>query len=317
MKKAFTLVEIIFVIVVLSIVMGGTFDYILSVYRTYVKANSVNTMQNDLDITLTQIANQLSYRIKDSVIYGGGANELFNRTNESDNSTMEWISYSRESMLGLWDSGQSAIMPGWTGFIDRAHIDTTASPQTLISSGSNLEFANKIINELSNDGINEVNLTTSEVALIIPREDKDVSVYGWYCTKATNQCDSNNSFVVNCQGATGGSCPNPETFSLVETGGNTDFASITNTDRYYLAWSAYAIDRDDTNLTFRYNYRPWLGETKNSGKSALLLKNVTLFNFWQDGNTIWLKICIDSSNSDTISENNNSSYGFCKERVIY
>jgi prepilin-type N-terminal cleavage/methylation domain-containing protein len=289
-RRAFTLIEIIFVIVVLSIIAGGTFSYILDVYRVYVRANSVDTMQNDLDIAMTQIANRLSYRIKDSIIYGKGANQLLGAGER--NNTLEWIGYDREGLMGMWDG--SKIQAGWSGFIDRSTI-TTSSLTTL---GSNLDYANQIISSLS---YSLVDLTSGGVALITPRDiEEDITSYSWYTTAPPQK----NYYIVS--GYSGNTL----------TG--TDFDNITNTDRYYLSWTAYALDLNNSrDLNLYYNYRPWNGNIYTSGLRALMLKNVTLFTFWQVNSTLWFKICVDSNNTDNISESNSSNYGFCKERFVY
>lgn len=304
MKKSFSLVEIIFVIVVLSIVAGGTFDYILGVFRVYVRANSIDTMQNDLDIALTEISNRLSYRIKDSVIYGGTATPLFNAGVR--NGTLEWIGYDGEGMMGMWDDTVTvqAVMPGWSGFIDRGKL----TPTTLLSLGSNLDFANQIITELSN---NKVTLSNSRAVLIIPRENKLITSYGWYQTTTPSP---KSYFIINgYSDSDSGIGTNYNIFN------GTDFDDITDTDRYYLSWSAYALELNASSkhLNFYYNYQPWNNETYQDGNRALMLKNVIEFSFWQNGNSIWIKLCVDSNNTDTISERNKSLYGFCKERVVY
>ncbi len=308
MKKSFTMIELIFVIVVLAIIAGGTFEFILRVYQTYSRAKTVDLLQTEIDLALTQIANRLSYRIKDSVIYGGSEQYLHDDVQED---ILEWISYDNEGLMGMWNG--SAVVPAWSGFIDR----TLATDNTIKSLGSNLNFANQIVQSLSN---NRVSLTNDRVALIIPNSDGFIR-YGWYGSD-----EGNNSFIVHCSD---GSCADGEddfTYSSTDPEyDETKFLDVVNntetggTDRYYLAWSAYSLVRNTANNELRlyYNYQPWAGDDYNDGSNSLLLENVNLFQFWQGGNVIWIRICMDSNNSDTLSLESSSTYGFCKERAIY
>ena len=325
MKKSFTMIELIFVIVVLAIVAGGTFEFILRIYQSYAKARTVDTLQTELDLALTQISNRLAYRIKDSMIYGGGgvARPLTPIDGVKSN-ILEWISYDREGLMGMWNG--SAVVPGWSGFSDRnlmVDIDGASPRYEIKSLGSNLNYANQIITELSrvDATTSRVDLTNNRVALIIPGDSSDME-YGWYGQSG------NNAFIVNCAD---GVCNNGEDdlrystsdpeYSTSDPNIHFDFADRNDTDRYYLAWSAYALVREsDRNLTLYYNYQPWSNSSPNEYKQALgspLLRNVTKFEFKQQGNTIWIKICVDSENEDTLSLEDDSEYGFCKERVVY
>lgn len=319
MKKSFTMIELIFVIVVLAIISGGTFEFILRIYQSYARVRTVDTIQTELDLALTQLSNRLAYRIKDSVIASdnsGNFHELNNTepayvTLNPNMNVLEWISYDRESLMGMWNG--SAVVPAWSGFSDRKAMPNDGSQ--LISLGSNLNFANQIINSLSNGS---VNLTNDRVALIIPNDD-GVMRYGWY-----NQ-EGNNSFIVNCSSPSGGSCTDGDyifDLSASDPEFAFKFSDRNDTDRYYLAWSAYALERNTTNndLYLYYNYQPWSNTAPNiykEGTQSLLLQNVVSFDFRQQGNTIWLKFCMDSNNSDTLSLNSNDTYGFCKERIVY
>lgn len=322
MRKSFTMVEIIFVIVVLAIIAGGTFEFILKIYQSYARAKTVDTVQTELDLALTGLSNRLAYRIKDSVIYGGSATKLTSTTPIQEN-ILEWISYDREGLMGMWDSTKSAVVPGWSGFSERNLMPNDGSQ--LISLGSNLNFANQIIESLSNGkvSLDTDDISKNRVALIIPSDDTTMR-YGWY-----NQA-GNNAFIVRCSN---GNCNDENNFTYVTTGIYRDtessftFADRNDTDRYYLAWSAYALvlDTNTKELKLYYNYQPWADSdpdeytdtAPNNPSNSILLRNVNKFQFKQQGNTIWLKICMDSGEEDTVSLDDTNSYGFCKERIVY
>ncbi len=332
MKKSFTMIELIFVIVVLAIVAGGTFEFILRIYQSYARVKTIDTIQTELDLALTQISTRLSYRVKDSVIASDGSGNYHELNNtipfyaqtggDPTMNKIEWISYDRESLMGMWDNTKNAVMPGWSAFSDRkAMFDDGLTSSRLVSLGSNLNYANQIINSLS-DGkvsLNTTDTTKNRVALIMPSDD-GIMRYGWY------DQEGNNSFIVHCNDCITGD----DSFTFTLSTNDFDYSGLNNfrfrdrndTDRYYLAWSAYALERNTTNndLYLYYNYQPWSNTNPNiykEGNQSLLLQNINSFDFRQQGNTLWIKICMDSENLDTLDLTSDDTYAFCKERVIY
>jgi hypothetical protein len=88
------------------------------------------------------------------------------------------------------------------------------------------------------------------------------------------------------------------------------------TERYKLAWSAYAIvpeaDGDGLfNLILYSNYQPWNGESYLSPTTTkhTLMENVSVFKFSEHGGVIHFKLCA----VEMIGESNIST---CKEKAI-
>jgi len=67
-RVGFTLLELIFVIVIIGIVGTMVTEIITNVYRDYILSYRVNEMQQKSEYLLEQIAGRLKYRIKDSTI---------------------------------------------------------------------------------------------------------------------------------------------------------------------------------------------------------------------------------------------------------
>jgi hypothetical protein len=88
------------------------------------------------------------------------------------------------------------------------------------------------------------------------------------------------------------------------------------TERYKLAWSAYAIAPEDADGDGRFdlvlysNYQPWNGDNYINATRHVLMKNVSVFKFSENGGTIRFKICA----TEEISPDNNISS--CKEKVV-
>jgi prepilin-type N-terminal cleavage/methylation domain-containing protein len=290
-RKAFTLVEIVMVIVVLGIVaMIGT-DIITHMYTGYIKSKVINKLQTRTDQVLDLIAKRLSYRIKDSAVTSiDGASYL--KLSESgitiNHNILEWIGYDNEGMIGEWDGNRWS---GWSGFID---LDNPSTSKTqVVSSGSRLDLAKDSIYALSYDSID---INTNNVGLISKcNYDMELKSYGFDSGGGSN--------VINASRKV----PSNDILSVTNPTGDT-------CEQYYLAWSAYAIvpesNSNDFNLTLRYDYRPWNGDKYSDAttKKQVLAEHVSTFRFIQTGHTIRVKLCIKDPQT---------TYGFCKEKAVF
>ncbi|MDD4505640.1 MAG: prepilin-type N-terminal cleavage/methylation domain-containing protein, partial [Sulfurospirillaceae bacterium] len=304
MKKAFTMLELVMVMVIMGIVASIGAEIIASMYSNYLRSRTINRLESQTEITLEQIAKRLQYRIKESVIT---RNNLGNPLSLSDSSiaaggtfnVLEWIGASNESFLGT-------PRPGWSGFIDLDSNDTNrnAVPRpTLKTSESNLTDAISTISALTNGNITLT--ATNEAALVFKGMAYSVADFGW---------------------------GNPNNFDgtatiKVRTGASIDILEISNdanppteiTEQYTLAHTAYAIvpsatNSTDFNLTLYYNYQPWLGRNYNAhGKPSVLAEHVSLFRFRQDESILRLKLCLHDANQTGVGD----LIVVCKEKVVY
>ena len=105
MKKrtAFTMIELVMVIVVLGIVASIGAEIVAKLYGNYLRTRAINQLQSQTEITLEQIAKRFQYRIKDSVrsidADGVRANVALPSA-DADYEIVEWIGISNESFLG-------------------------------------------------------------------------------------------------------------------------------------------------------------------------------------------------------------------------
>lgn len=301
-RKAFTMVELVFVIVIFGIIASIGAELISKLYMNYLRARTINYLQAQSEITLEQIAKRLQYRIKDTAIARKSADiKILSHPNvDSDYNIVEWISYSNEALI----AGKT---PGWSGFIDLESSNTSSAAKTLSTPGSNLGLAAGIVDNLTNA---KVDLTsTNPAALIFKRkpvgyyDPKNDNGYGW---KTPGTVDKN--FITKVYRNS------DDVFSI--TGDTPD--SIF--EQYYLADTAYAIvsegtDKKDFNLTLKYNYQPWLSSknTYLTGSSSLLATNVNLFRIKQVGSTIRLKLCLHDGNLTGTGD----YLVACKEEVVF
>ena len=305
-RPAFTMIELVMVIVVLGIVASIGADMIASLYTNYLRARTLNYLEAQTELTLEQISKRLQYRIKDSVIarkYDGNFLALSNINVDNTYPILEWIGYSDESLLGV-------PLPGWSGFIDLNSTTTNKNAKTLSSPESNLAFAASTMSDLTET---KVDLTTGHEVALIFRIPHNIGDFGWGIT--TNK-DGNATIKVSRLNTT-----DTTTFKI------SDDEDINKTipdiyEHYYLAHSAYAIVPDGTtaqkeqadfNLTLYYNYQPWLDNNYTDGSSSTLAEHVSLFRFKQDQSVMHLKLCMHDANQTGIGER----IVVCKEKVVY
>ena len=303
-RKAFTMIEMVMVIVILGIVsMIGT-DIIAKMYESYIRTQIINELQQKTELTINQITKRLKYRIKPSTIAKNRTNTFDFKELSNDNAAiynvLEWVGYDNESFSGGWDGALNT--PGWSGFIDLDDPNDTNASQ-VSTKGSTLAFAEQNILALSGGGIN-MSVGPQYPALVFKRLDNIEPVtFGL----DPNVNESNNTLPVRRV--------TNDILEFTDNDGNK-----TLYEQYYLAWSAYAIaptnvanpNSTDFNLTLHYNYQPWHGERFDQNASTMTLaENVSTFVFTQTGSTVQIKLCIQDGNRTGVP------IVFCKEKAIF
>jgi prepilin-type N-terminal cleavage/methylation domain-containing protein len=299
MRRAFTMLELVMVIVIMGIIASIGADIIASMYSNYLRSRTINRLEAQTEITLEQIAKRLQYRIKESVIArktGSNPLAVSDTSVDSTYNILEWIGASNESFLGT-------PRPGWSGFIDLDSNETNKTTSTLKTSESNLTDAANTISALT-EGV--IDLTGGkEAALIFKGIAYNMTDFGW---GNPNNIDGSATLKVG-------------------VGASIDILTINDTipteitEQYALSHTAYAIvpvyeavpDPTDFNLTLRYNYQPWHNEEYIDGNSSILAEHVSLFRFKQDESILRLKLCLHDNNETGVGE----MIVICKEKVVY
>ena len=314
MKRAFTLLELIIVIVILGIIAMMSFNAIMNIYSNYFQTRTVNELETQTEIALEQISKRLEHRIKPSVIArkpsGGFLPLNDSRVNlNSGYEILEFIPYAYEIFNDV-PSGNKAGR--YSGYADL----TKSSPATgLISPGSN--FSTEVVETIKD-------LTCKENASgCVDFKDKDGGVVAIFSDVYYN--------VQSSFGYSNGTVPVSLDIAKVgvkggQSGLNGDTLEISGfggkqiSEQYHLAYTANAIvpeqsaDPKDTangvfDLNLYYDYRPWMGEKyKPNGEKATLAKNVTRFVFTEKNGVIVLKLCMRAKNSEIT---------ICKSKAVY
>ena len=320
MKRAFTLLELVVVIVVLGIIAMMSFNAVMNIYSNYFQTRTVNELETQTEIALEQISKRLEHRIKPSVI-ARKTDGAFLALNDSgvtlaqDYEILEFIPYAYEifnDVISL-DANDNVIEQGgkagrYSGYADLAK----SSPATgLISPGSN--FTTGVVETIKDLTCKD----DTRNATCVDFTKKDGGVVAIFSDVYYNVQDSfgyKGDITKLDIAKVGVKSTDGDTLEISGFGGKQI------SEQYHLAYTANAIvpeqsadPKDAANgvfdLNLYYDYRPWMGEKyKPNGEKATLAKNVTRFVFTEKNGVIVLKLCMRAKNSEIT---------ICKSKAVY
>lgn len=309
MKKAFTLLELMVVIVIIGLLSHMGIQMTLNIYRSYLQSRAVNTLETQTELVLEQISKRLAIRVRGSTIGkqpGANGNGAFVSTSAAglNNafSILEWVTYSYES----FQDG------GWSGFADLSSPNTAiaaiAGSGTISTPGSRLAVAAAAPNFSADQNIRDLTNSAASIA------NGNIGIV--FKNMSLNPATS-----------FGYNRTNANSIGTIVANGQNNILSIANyrdaliSEQYYLLHTAYAVvpgvasANGDFSLFLHYNFRPWARQEYNNGNSDLLATNVTRFNFTEANGIIVLKLCIrDGRRSLEPAEEETT---VCKTKAIY
>ncbi len=291
-RFAFTMIELIFVIVIMGILSKFGVEFLIQAYNNFIFSNVNNTLQAQSTSAVETISSRLQFRIKDSVIARTAGNPtvvgyqaLPDSTYGNNARVLEWIASDIDGFRG-------DKRPLWSGIIDlnASTITLLNSPETNTTA---LDNQIKILSHGSGTGINNA-------ALYFVGSDGDINGYGW-----------DGVIPIITQNAVMHPINSTVNINNFATGNGTDFTGIDVYEYYQLAWTAYAVVLStDGNLTLYYDYQPWQAENYTDGQEALIMQNVSTFRFKAIGSVIKIQVCVDGNITD-------GGYSICKEKTIF
>ena len=355
MKKSFTLIEIIIVIVILGILSVITFDILSRVYKNYIYTKETNKLNAKLDYTMEIIAAKLKNRIRNSVIvtkypakFGDNIENqvdfksiAFLQDDDTDYKILEWIGKNYEAKNGMWDDSVKHIQTGWSGFIDLGYKShkTNDDPKefNITTPDSNFTIVKLIDRNITASyGFDQDPFESNTTTLIFSGNDLGGDIvddlnhsYGWYYNES-KQRQAKAVFAIqgyNTEKNSSGLYTELNITSITENNDTTLYS------RYFITRSAYALvpiennitladgrKINDYNLTFVYNYQPWQGDwwngTHGESNSTLLATHVTEIRFKKDLDTPVIRVYI-CIQSENLELNNTRNLTLCKEKAIY
>lgn len=353
MKRGFTLIELVFVIVVLGIISMFGADLYTKIYKSYVHVRAVNQLEARTQNAMMLITNRLEDRIKSSTIGRELSSNEFVPISDLTNpkyDILEWIGQSVETR----NINQRNL--GWSGFMsmsqlrddkwkagteDAGYIGNTRATFNMVSLGSDFPRVARIVRNLRATAYNTPSNNT-QVAVIFRVVTNDASPtsvgIGFGYDRRIDENGSNRVLIaVGTPSDAGSGSKEGETITINQypLNPNND-KSQEFSEQYYIAHSAYAIVPDQVvtymrnnagnvlsknfNLLLKYNYRPWSTVEKDANSydkasSALLAEDVSLFKFKDDNGAVALKLCMrdDGRNFDPAELDLN----VCKAQVVY
>ena len=352
MKRGFTLIELVFVIVVLGIISMFGADLYTKIYKSYVHVRAVNQLEARTQNAMMLITNRLEDRIKSSTIGRDLAVNDFVPISGLTNprfDILEWIGQSVETR------NINQRTPGWSGFMSMSqlrdttwvadtnnagYIADTRTPFNMVSLGSNFPQVARIVGNLRATTYNRPS-TNTQVAVIFRVVTNDasptsVNIGFGYDGRVEDDGSNRVLIAVGTPSDAGSGSIQGETITINQYPFNPNNANSQEfSEQYYIAHSAYAIvpanvvtyTKDNAgnlsknfDLVLRYNYRPWStvagdAHSYNTASSSLLAEDVSLFRFKDDNGAVALKLCMrdDGRNFDPAELDLN----VCKAQVVY
>lgn len=283
-KKSFTLIEIIFVIVILSIIITGGLLIAGKIYKRNFIASKYLELSFSTEQTIDKLANMLYYRVPLSAIgynQQSGEYKYLGDISDDDNFTIfEWIGYCQDIYKDT----------NFSGF-----ADLYASKKPVLKAlDFNASFINEVIENKFHTDKNFKDLTGVIFAGSFDRGEEGAvedynNSFGWHGGNADLV------YIIDDYNQSG----NDTNLSLKNSDGS-EISHARIYEKFYLADSAYAIalkkdlsadkwNCSDYNFSklkkgdmlLFYDYRPWKGDTfcgdGGSGKVEILNKNIAGF----------------------------------------
>jgi len=286
MKRSFTLIEIIFVLVILGILASIGSEIIVKVYENYLLSRSVSSSSYKLDVALLQISKRLSNRITDTEVTRDNSDTLFTLSIAGGTiyNHIEWIGRAYEVRRGEWNGSYN--QPGYSGYLDFTESNKTE----FYSPGSNFDKAGNIIEAIYGLDLNSTGNGTGVIfydSLIT----NPLKAYGWdgSAPKSVHKVHKKDAKHL-----------------YFDSNGQKRASDI-----YLLACTAYALKHtSDDKLVLYYNFRPWNGEIYSDGNSTTLIDQVTTFKIRRIDKALEIRLCAEDNTTGTPVE-------FCGKKVIF
>jgi len=291
-KTAFSMIELIFVIVVMGIIAKFGVEFLAQSYNNYIYANINNSLQAKAEMVVDTISARLQYRIKDSVIARQNDSNFtaLSGTTSDGYNILEWIGFDIDGFRGITE-------PYWSGIIDLKHPDTNSTQ--LVSPKTNTTKIDELIKALSY-GYSDIN----DGAIYFIGSNSNIQTdYGWDANLTTIDSQKGAMHPIKRDA-------NVTIFKPIDSNGvDNNFSGIDIYEYYQFAWTAYAIEIKNNILTLYYDYQPWKGEKYTDAKKSVIMDNVSTFRFMSAGSIMKIQVCVKT---DLVED-----YSLCKEKTIF
>ncbi|MFA6143680.1 MAG: type II secretion system protein [Sulfurimonas sp.] len=305
-RKAFTFIELLFVIVILGIVGGMTLEAVRQYYNGIYRTQEIMKRTETADHVLDQLKNYFEYALADSIVNldkQGAANACYGPPvpNDSGDYTVAFVAADEDS---LRTTGSS---PGWS-----SEVQLNAVANTITEQDANFTAADGIVqglgSTLADSAIykknkNDINLNLGDIIGCV-RFNLNVGdgIGGYHRISAVDL--PNNRLTLNTE------------------------YNVSDGHLKYLLRTGYAFRVDHSNGGNFYmytNFRPWKGERYDqNGTKNLLAEKVNhlylSYNMPESsssvGTVITLKVCMQGLD-ENLSDSDDDTLQICRERSVH
>jgi len=341
MKKAFTLMELIVVLVIMGILATIATEILLKVFKSYTISRAQNRLVYRTDIIINEIASKLQNRIKNSVIVdecNATNNECrdgniksfvsisgLEGKNTNKYKVIEWVNKDIYSKRGEWNDSLKRVIPGWSGFVDLKDTqinDANTGDYNITIPYSKMSIIQDIEGNFTQawgvngyDNVFENNLSVLIFSGASGRGDfNDINhSYGWWKNKyPSNKAQKVYSIIQILN----------DNLNITKIRIKTidDDNESTVYEGFFISNGANAIvpvynsSTNDYNLIFIQNYFPWKNEDYTDGNASLIAEHVIQFKFKEINGLLNIYLCVQDPN---VKIDENEYLTICKEKVVF
>jgi len=261
MSVGFTLIELIFVILIFSIITFTSVNQITLIYDDFSQKNTISKLKDETEYAAQKLELLFENSIKESIISFSSVNyedckSIHDTLISNDSKTIAWLGIEKYGQYGEYQNGY--YTPYWSGIV-------------------NLEKSNTL-------SINDP-VANFDKQLILEKDISGSANIGaiYFDSTSTKSCED---FYIN-----GGK----EIFEVTGVGNILTFTNNKPTQisqKYYLTNSAYAIKiENESDLVLYYNFHPWQQQTYLSGSKTIISRNIASFGVESSNGLIRLNIC--------------------------
>lgn len=310
-RHAFTMIEVLFVIVIIGIVGGLAIEtirqYYDGIYRTQIYSKRVA----EADHILEQLSKYFENAVEPSIAnmdQDAADGALAGACNGDPVQEAEGVAHDYTvAFVGVdIDSLRTVGAPGWSEKVKSTFNGSPLNAALLTSDDADYTKVNTIIQAL------------------YPAS----GIVGSAIYNNLNLSDTCNDFYTingnayyNITGIAGNTLTVTNNAAIPAS----SFATEEGRDKKYLLRTGYAFRvLNDGNFTMFSNFRPWLGEAYTTGKRSVLGEHVASFyadfnntNSFDERGSIWrLKICMQGLGTD-LADNDTAVSAICRERKVH
>jgi len=305
LKRGFTMIELLFVIVIMGIIGGIALETIRQYYEGIYRTQIYSQRVNEADHILEQLAQYFENAIDLSIInmdMDAADGALAGICNDDPSAEAENVAHDYTVVfVGVdVDSLRTIGKPGWS-----EKAKSTFDGTSITSDDANYTLANSVITTL---------YPTSDLA--------NSAIYN-HLGSDTNTCE--NFYTLNGNGYY--TITGALTGNTLPLANNASSSIIDENDRSrkYLLRTGYAFRVLNTGEFVMFsNFRPWKGESYTTGRRNILGRNVASFyadfnntNSFSERGSVWrLKVCMQGLDSN-LTTNDTASQSICRERMVH